>query len=241
MWEVTLVGGLDDIDYMYTLQQEIYNTFDKSVIVALSSKQNVFCSIATNNKENIQAIKILIIETILKIAKIEYFSENLNINGDDKDMNKFIIMSLAHIGTQEECGYILSQIKFSKVIDIRSFIRFKLCKLQILWDSTIRYVTKKVLSVNKHLIYLEYLKFISQNCDTKYDAICLVESNNSLQIYNKNKKLLSTMSKSDEIGVIVNLIMFAPKKLIINNFRSLSQKVQNLITYIFEDRVSFII
>mgnify|MGYP003318876638 CR=1 FL=1 len=26
------------------------------------------------------------------------------------DMNKFIIMSLAHIGTQEECSYILSQI-----------------------------------------------------------------------------------------------------------------------------------
>ena len=53
MWEVTLVGGLDDIDYMYTLQQEIYNTFDKSVIVALSSKQNIFCSIATNNKEKV--------------------------------------------------------------------------------------------------------------------------------------------------------------------------------------------
>ena len=57
----------------------------------------------------------------------------------------------------------------------------------------------------------------------------------------KEKNMISSIPKSDEIGIIVNLIMFAPRKLIINCINSLSTKVSNMISYIFEDRVSVLL
>ena len=60
-------------------------------------------------------------------------------------------------------------------------------------------------------------------------------------LLDKKKNRVRKISKSDEIGIIASLIMFAPKKIIINCLDKLSSKVANLITYIFEDRVSVLL
>ena len=60
-------------------------------------------------------------------------------------------------------------------------------------------------------------------------------------ILDQKRKKLKLLSKNDDIGIIANLVMLAPKKLIINCIDALSEKVTNLISYIFEDRVSVLL
>ena len=47
--------------------------------------------------------------------------------------------------------------------------------------------------------------------------------------------------KTDEIAVVVNLIVFAPSRLIINCYNALSGRIAELIKYLFADRVSILI
>ena len=69
----------------------------------------------------------------------------------------------------------------------------------------------------------------------------LEELEDNMLILDDKKRTIRSISKCDEIGIIVQLIMFAPKKIIINCINSLSKKVSTLISYIFEDRVSVLL
>jgi len=66
----------------------------------------------------------------------------------------------------------------------------------------------------------------------------LKEQKNNLELIDVRNKIIKQIPKSDEIGILVSLILYSPKKLIINCIDSLSEKVSNLITYIFDDKVS---
>ena len=62
-----------------------------------------------------------------------------------------------------------------------------------------------------------------------------------IQLLDNKKNKVRCISKNDEIGILVNLIMFSPKRLIVSCLNSLSEKVSGLISYIFEDKLSVII
>ena len=95
--------------------------------------------------------------------------------------------------------------------------------------------------VESSLVYLEFLRFLVLNSEPKNEVVFLINSDQSVQLLDNENKILSDMPKSDEIGVVVNLILQAPKKLIINCFDSLSKKVADLIMYIFDDRICMIL
>ena len=60
-------------------------------------------------------------------------------------------------------------------------------------------------------------------------------------IEDAKKNLIKVSSTGDEIGLIVNLIVYAPKKLIISCLDSLSANVAGLIRYIFEDKICLLL
>ena len=241
MWEITIVGKQEDIGYLELLKAEINETFGREVLVAISCNNGYYCSIATSNRSFVHNLKYIIVSTILKIAKNEYYLENLRILGEDKDLNKFILISLIHIGLEEETHYVISHSKIPKEIHIRSFVKFKLSKLESVWATTIIYIYKRLSGVESSLVYLEFLRFLVLNSEPKNEVVFLINSDQSVQLLDNENKILSDMPKSDEIGVVVNLILQAPKKLIINCFDSLSKKVADLIMYIFDDRICMIL
>lgn len=69
----------------------------------------------------------------------------------------------------------------------------------------------------------------------------LEEINSQMYLLDKKRREMKKLSIDDDVGIIANLVMFAPKKLIINCINSLSKKVTSLISYIFEDRVSVLL
>jgi len=242
MWEITLVGQKEDFVYFLLLEDMLKSCLNSKPIIAISGNNRLFCSIAIQDKRRIKQVKKCIIETIIKICKEEYFKENLRVISDDNsDLNNFIFISLVMINLQDEIDYACVKVRFSKVLHIRSLMKFRLSKLYKVWDKFINYFNYAFENTDCEEIYLQFLKFLATSSRSENEVMYLEQNTDSMRILDKEKRLLSSVPKSDEIGVIVNLIVLSPKKLIVNCYNSLSSKVAELIEYIFQDRISILL
>lgn len=242
MWEITIVGQINDYSRFLLFEKSLKSNYDNSVIVAISlTNETVKLSIAVKTKRLIHTIKRLILELIIKICKEEYFVENLQIETKDLDMKYFIILTTVMSNLEDEIDYAMVKFKFSKVIHIRPLIRFRLNKLYYLWEKFAVYFNYNLSYSVSEEIYLNFLKFLANNSRNGKDIIYLEEDKGKVFLKDKRKNILVTIPKNDEISVVVNLIVFAPSRLIINCYAALSEKIAELIKYLFDDRVSILI
>lgn len=241
MWEITLVGKPNDIGFFLELRDFLKIKLGKEVIIVISIENNLLCSIALSNKKEISFVKKYVFETIIKIIKTEIYESRLTIFTDDKSLNAFMLSSLVMINLKDEVDYAIEFTKLSKIIHISSFVNFKLKKLIEIWLREINYYNVIFNSYPRDDLYLEILRFLAQNSIYREEVIYLEENNDKMLILDNHKNAIKKISKRDEIGIIVQLIMYCPKKIIINCFSSLSDKVSSLISYIFEDRVSLLL
>ena len=242
MWEITVVGEVRDYSRFLLFENMLKSNYDNDVIVAISlTKSSAKLSIAVKVKKLIHTIKRLVIELILKICKEEYFVENLQIDTDDKDMQYFIILTAVMSNLEDEIDYAMVKFKFAKMVYIRSLLRFRLSRLYFLWEKFAVYFNYNMSRGIGQEIYLNFLKFLASNSRNGKDIIYLEDIDNHMILKDKSKNVLVSIPKSDEISIVVNLIIFAPNKLIINCYGVLSDKIANLIKYLFDDRVSILI
>ena len=122
-----------------------------------------------------------------------------------------------------------------------AFIYFKLTDFIDKWQYICDYINNLILDNDEELIYLEFLKFISCFQKPKYDVLYLEHNNKNLLLYDCNHKKLKKIEITDEVGVIANLIMLSPKKIIISCQEKLTDKVSQLINYIFDDKLCFLL
>lgn len=237
MWEITLLGKISDFVFFQQLKDNLKNQFDNNIVVVITYNENLICSIATSENKYIKQLKIAIFETIIKIAKCEYLRENLTIWGLDKTLNSFVISSLVLIDLDDEVNFAKDTTKLTKVVFIRSFVYFKLFRLLIVWKKLVVYLNLHFSDNMQEGLYLEFLKFVAENSNSKLDIMYIEQNQDETILLDSYHKKISAISKRDEIGIIVNLLLYSPKKVIINCFDSLSRKVSSLISYIFSDRV----
>ena len=242
MWEITLVGEVQDYMHFLVFEKMLKTTYASNVFVGCcNNNHNTTVSIAVKNKKLISTIKSLIIELMIKICKEEYFIENLTINTKDKDLQYFILLTAVMANLEDEIDYARVKFKFYKVIHIRSFIRFRLAKLYYLWERFSNYFNLHFSGTINDELYLEFLRFLTSNSRNSGDIIYLDEKQDDMCLLDKNQKVLVSIPKTDEIGIVVNLIVYSPSKLIINCYSSLSGKIAELIKYLFDDRMSILI
>ena len=241
MWEITLVGDAGDYMNFVILEDELKSTLKDNIIVAVSQDAGMTtCSIAVKNKKHINAVKGLVLECIIKCAKSRFLSENLNFNKDN-ELNDFVLTSLTYINLKDEVDYARIKVKFTKIIYIHSLMMFRLRRLYALWNKLVNYLNFAVANSFGNEVYLEFLKLLASYSTSNHEVAYLEQIKNQMCIFDKNNALVVATPKDDEIGVIVNLIVFAPKKIIINCYESLSVKVYQLIKYIFNDKVNLLL
>lgn len=241
MWEITLIGKPCDIGYFIDLKDTLYRKFKNEILVVISFEKDLICSIATTNNVHIRKLKLLIYETIIKVVKAEIYHNSLEIFTNDKSLNSFILSSLIIINLNDEVNYAKAYTSLTKVINVRSFVYFKLHNMIDMWYREIDFYNYTFGGIHRDEFYLEFLRFVAQNLTGKFDIMFLEDSKDTMRILDKKHNMIKSISKNDEIGVIVNLIMLGPKKIIIKCIDKLSQKVATLINYIFEDKVSVIL
>lgn len=240
MWEITLIGKKLDILYFQDLIERLKLRYE-DMYSAITYSKELILSIAINNDECIDEIEDMVYETILKISKGEVFDKNLKIFGSDKSFNSFMLSTLILMDLKEEIEYAKIHTKLSPKVNIRSFTYFRLHKMVKLWGKVIDYINIQFSNSFHDEMYLEFLKFLATNSSTQIDLIYLEEHKDKMYLLDKNRNTISIVPKADEIGMIVNVIVYSPRKLIISGIDNLSSRVTNLLSYIFEDRLSLLI
>lgn len=240
MWEITLHGKPSDILHFLELKNKIKKILNKNALVVITFDSDLVCSIAVVKDRKLNKIIKLIYETIIKIVKIEYLNDNLKVFSNDKSLNSYLVCSIINSSILDEIKYAMKITTLSKNIVIRSFVQFKLHAIYNLWLNEVEYYNYHFAQNNRQG-YLNFLKFLALNIHTKSDILYLEKINSEMFLLDRNRNKMKKFDINDDIGIIANLIMYAPKKLIISSFDSLSTKVTNLISYIFEDRISLIL
>lgn len=240
MWETTLIGKPNDLVYFLDLKNNLKDIFGQNALVVITFEKDLICSIALISDRQITQAKSLIYETIIKIVKVEYLTENLQVLIGDRSLNSYFVSSIVSLEIADEVKYAMQTTKLSNCINIRSFVNFKLHKFFEIWAREVDYYNFHFAGEDKGN-YLDFLKFLANNINSKSEIMYLEESSNEMLILDQKRKKLKLLNKGDDVGIIANLVMLAPKKLIINCINALSEKVTNLISYIFEDRVSVLL
>ena len=241
MWEITLLGEYEDVIYLLDLENTLKESLGKDVVVAIWINGEVTVSIATNNKTSIEIIQRSIIDTIIKMSKNAYFSENLHISIDDTDLKTFLISSLIMVDIDEEVNTIYDRECVSNYINIKSFNLFKSSDLKSKWQFLIDYIHNTLYISNKDNIYLDFLKFLCDIQTPRHDILYLEKDENTLSLIDNKQTRVKEVPLGDEIGVVVSLIMLSPKRIVIKGMDNLSNKVNNLVNYIFDEKVSYLL
>lgn len=240
MWEITLKGKPSDIVYFLDLKNKLKSTFDKNVLICITFEKDLVVSIAYIGKDKLRKIQSIIWQYIIKIVKVEYLQERLNYSTKDISLNSFLLSNLILLDIKDEVEYAMQLVKLMPVISIRSFMYFRLHKFIELWQKEVDYYNRHF-SSNSEENYLNFLKFLASNASSKSEIMYLESNDQDMLLLDKKRKAIKTFDKNDDVGIIASLVMFAPKKLIINCVDDLSQKMSNLISYIFEDRISVLL
>ncbi len=239
MWEITLFGDREDLDYFYILKDKL-NKMKSSVYTAINLENNIAFSIACK-EEGIEVIEYYIYECIISRAKAKYLRDNLEFSGKNEAFNNFIIDSIVLIDLKDEIEYARLSTSLSSVVYLQSFVTFKLYRLIEVWDRIVSNLNAHFSILPEETMYLEYLKFLADSAESRYDILYIDNSSIDIQILSKDSVKLKSIPSTDEIDLIISLIMYSPKKLIIKSNNKLSKKISNLIKYIFRDRVSLVL
>lgn len=241
MWEITLCGKYDDVVYLVDLEKILKDRYKSDVITAIWICDDVIFNIATNNQKIVENIKKIILELLIKIAKTKFFKDNLHIFINDTSINTFLISSLTMIDLEEEMEEEFVQFDINNYINIHSYILFKFRDLRLHWQYLADYINYSFLNSSGDGVYLEFLKFLTNLQSPKYEALYVEKNNKYLEIFNVCHEKIKSLPDNDEIGVIVNLIMLSPKKIIVNCLDNLSTKTSNLLNFIFEEKLTYLL
>lgn len=241
MWEITLCGKYEDVVHLLDMEKILKDTLNKDIVSVIWIHDDVICNLAVVGEENITFTRKVIIETILKIAKTKYFRENLKIFAKDKSLNTFLISSLVMVDLEEEIDFVFNHFDINKYINISSFINFKLLDLKDKWLYIIDYINITFFGSSEDNVYLDFLKFLTELQSPKHEVLYLEKHDKNLELFDAKHAKIKSIESYDEIGVVVNLIMLSPKKIIVNCVDKLSDKISNLMNYIFDEKLSFLL
>lgn len=241
MWEITISCGYQDIAYLLEMENNLKNLYSKDVMIIITMEEGIICNIAVIKNSIINDVKKIIIETMIKCYKSIYFSENLKFSKNNITLNSFMISSLVILELIEEVEFVYQNYEISSYINFKSFVYFKLFEFIDKWKYVCNYINVVILNNDEELICLEFLKFICCLQKPRYEVLYLEHNNTNLLLCDVNHKKLKKIEITDEISVITNLIMLSPKKIIINCYEKLTDKATQLINYIFDDKLCFLL
>lgn len=239
MWEITLIGKMEDYGYFSQLKDSILK-LKLNTYISVSVGEKLYISIASYSDIS-SDIDDLIYEAIIKINKRDFMINHLDFINNNGVLDDFILSSIIYMDLPKEIRIAKYYAKLGKTNDVRSFFRFKLHQFLDIWQSITQELNLSINSSKKESIYLDFLKFLADVTEPKFDIIYLNKDSNKIQLLDINQNSIKSLSLKDEIDIIVNLIMYSPKKIVIHKSNLFSKNIYNMIDYIFRDRVSLVL
>lgn len=241
MWEISLIIQTKNEKFLEIIEKKVKSFKDIKVHSALSKNLGLSTlSIATEKPELIliDNLKILIAETIILTEKETLIKKEVDFKNITKTTYGAFIKALVLFDFEADKNEIICSLDLTKNIDLHSFYSFKLKNLKKKWLELIKLTNQNNGFIGGADILLEMLVDSLEVSDRKVFVekvggrfVLLDEEGKEI----KEKRL--SKSIFDEIELVTNLIILAPKSIKILCKYDITKETMNLINYIFNGRV----
>ncbi len=239
MWEITLIGTGNDMAHFRLLCDTLHNSYD-GVVCALSSSNYVYCSIATMQDSILPEVQRIVVCTILQIAKIDYFDRHLELFKKYPIFRDFAIYSIVQSDIDDEIDFVMSNCNLGGNIYIHSFVAFRLQILVRVWQKICTYLDNQYTHGIESEWCLEFLKFISSNISASDSVFSIRYTEKKIKVHNFSSGKVKYFHCNNEIGAIIYLIVSSPKKIILQYDDKITERLNSLVSYIFDDKVCIV-
>lgn len=232
------------IEFVFKKMQEYVKTYD-GVATMQEFPNKVSILIACNDYEKnrmILHLQELLSECICYHYKKNFLIKNLNIKIGDEMSKKAFITALLFFDKETDKYIVNKYLNIDKKIDIDGFFNFKLQSLKNKWKELIEIANKNDIYLYSYETFLELVKFLVDNIETKSDVINIMSSDDTYDIYDFKFQKIENIENYDNKAenLLGALIALCPKNINIYCSEILPNNLKDLICKLFEKRVRFI-
>lgn len=241
MWEISLNVQTKNEKFLEIIEKKVKSLDKIKVHSALSRNLGVsMLSLATEKPELelINILKSLIAETIIFIEKEALIRKESNLKNVTKTSFGAFIKALVLFDFDADKKEIMCSLDLNKNLDLHAFFNFRLRPLKKKWQELIQLTNQNNGFIGGADVLLEMLvdnlevsdrKVFVEKVRSKF--ILLDEEGREI----KGDRVSSNIF--DEIELVTNLIILAPKTIKILCKYDITKETMNLINYIFAGRV----
>ena len=191
-------------------------------------------------------IREYIIDIIVNIYtttyKFDYLMRNFNFEVTDDLNMKAFVKALMVFDLETDRKIVIQKVcNNDNRIVVESFFNFRLGILKTRWDDLVNLVNDNVMYLMSKDTFIEFIKFLVSNLDSKCDFVCIKEENGDFCICDKEGKEIKGESDDgevvNEIFLITTLISLNPKKIRIDTKYNLRDGALSLLYELFNNRV----
>lgn len=219
---INKLQGLDKIEY------HIDTNFD--IVV---SGENIFAK---------ELVLEMIAESIVTIFKTRFFENNMNVPFLTAENREALVKALVMFDIESDIYYVLTCIENMSTIVLSSINAFLLPKIKNKWNEFVTIANLNGNYLLNYEIFVEFLKFLINSIQPKTSVINLKCDVNKFLFFDDNDRLLtSKISLDDEMGLITNLVVLAPKNINIHCIGQVSNKTFKTLYYLFDKKINLIV
>ena len=244
MWEFELVSdrkGGENIQYIQENLREPIKSAG-AVLAVMADKNFIYLSIGARDEvtpEIKTRIRLLLCDVYSERMKYDHLKVNLDLPDNREDLVNTFLKVCTYFDRETERQIILNVLELKeRRIHLQSFLYFRLQGLIKKWQELCDLVNQNSVTILKQDNFIELLKFLLNNIDSKCKSVIL-ELKDRCLIYKderSNFNMIKSIKYDNNYDILSTLIDLNPY-LIKVHAQSKDSEIVNLIRSVFDDRV----
>ena len=178
----------------------------------------------------------------MKTYKSKYFFKNIKLGFLPNEHREALINALIMFDIDSDIYYVLLDLKESTTIIVESFGQFRLRKLTNKWKEFVFIANLNGSTLINYDIFIEFLKLLITSIQPKANVVSLKSDlTNFLIVDDKNHLVAGSIDLKDEMGLITNLVLLAPRNINIYCVGQVSDKTFKTLYYLFDKKINLLV
>ena len=204
-------------------------------------KENNQILIAGENDYSKELVLEMLSETIVDIYKMQYFIKTINLNFLPVEQKEVILKALVLFDIETDIYFVLTSIENLHTIILKSFDYFILKKIKHKWKESAIITNLNGSYLLNYDVFIEFLKFLISSIQPKTPVVNLKSDLKKFLIFDGNNLVTSRVDLKDELGLITNLILLAPKNINIHCIDKVNNKTFKTLYYLFDKKINLLV
>jgi len=205
-------------------------------------KQNNQISVNGDNEFSRELILEILSETIINIYKTEFFNKHISLSYLPQQHKDALIKALVMFDVESDIYYVLTSIENFTTIILASFDEFLLSKIKRKWQKFVFITNLNGNYLLNYEVFVEFLKFLINSIQPKTRVVNLKSDLTKFLLFDeKNNLVTSRVDIEDEMGLITNLVLLAPKNINIHCIDKVSDKTFKTLYYLFDKKIHLLV